>query len=217
MNEFIILDKNLTLDVKPFVANTKQYWDTLTVMSRDVSSDLKTYLEDNNANFVDESNLALQFNVNSLVSSQALKLIYTYLYIKNISTSTNIYLCFHLNLIPQQNPFNIIKNNKPYLLCTNKNCTHIAPQINACYGSDILNMLHKHELLSGKCIMGNRLAVVDLFKEMVSDMTHIVSRVEKYENVFQSCLNKTVHFDKHRYNILTNQERDSLYYVNHSK
>lgn len=217
MNEFIVLEKNLTLDINNFIDSTKPYWNKFTVISQNVNSSVKNYLERTNTNFVDELNLAAQFNVNLSISSQALKLIYAYLYIKNVSVSTNVYLSFDLNAVPQQNPFALIKLNKPYLCSTNKKCTHIAPWINACYSSDILNMLHKHELISDKCVMGNRLAVVDFLKEMVADVTQVISRAEKCENILQPCLNKTVHFDKHRYSILTNQERDSLYYVNNSK
>jgi hypothetical protein len=145
-------------------------------------------------------------------------MIYFYLYCKHISSAANTYLCDFTDLFFQKNPFELIKDTKPYVTSENSiigKCQTNSIWLLHCYNQDLYSMLAKYEILNGGNIFGNREKIVELLKEMSHDMSLIISRIGNYQNIDQACLIKTVYFDKLRYHILNNYEVFNL--ANHHK
>jgi hypothetical protein len=219
MNEIITYGQNydLTSSIKVFISSALKTGNNLTIIASNLSPTLLDFLKNHKVNVVDAHELANKFNVKTSLSPYTLKMIYFFLYCKHVSTASNVYLCDFTDIYFQKNPFELIKNNKPYITGENKtieNCSTNSTWISVCYNYDIFNLLSKKEILNGGNIFGNIQPVTALLKELCIDMTHIISRIGNYQNIDQASLNKSVYFDRHRYNILNNFEIYNL--ANHS-
>lgn len=150
-----------------------------------------------------------EHNVNTKLSPYTLKVIYFYLYCKHYTDSDNVFLCDFNDIFVQRNPFELIKDNKVYVSsenCLVKDCDTNNTWIKLCYNQDIYNLLKDKEIINGGNILGNRLLVIDLLKEMCSDMEQILQRIGNYCNIDQASLIKSVYFDSERYILLKNKE-----------
>jgi hypothetical protein len=78
-------------------------------------------------------------------------------------------------------------------------------------------LLKSYEIINGGSILGKLPEVTELLKEICVDMSQIISRIGNYQNIDQACLNKTVYFDKHRYNILNKYEIINLAHFTNAK
>jgi len=219
MNEIITYGQGykLTAGIKTFVKSAKKVCNSVTVISANLDSSLILFLKRQNINIVDSNELANRYNVKTTLSPYTLKMIYFYLYCKHLCSATNVYLCDFTDLYFQKNPFELIKNNKPYITSENSiigKCQTNSIWLTHCYNQDLYSMLAKYEILNGGNIFGNKASVTELLKEMCHDMTLIISRIGNYQNIDQACLIKTVYFDKLRYNILNNYEIFNL--ANHT-
>jgi hypothetical protein len=211
MNEIITFGHgyDLTDGIKIFVKSAKKFCNRLTIILSDPTDKLKHYLTLNNVNIVNSKELADKHNIQTSISPYTLKVIYFYIYTKFYSTASNVYLCDFTDVYIQKNPFNLIKNTKPYISSENyviKNCQTNSTWINLCYNKDIYNLLKHFDILNGGSILGNKESCVNLLKEMCADMIQIISRIGNYQNIDQASLNKTVYFDLYRYNILNDFE-----------
>jgi hypothetical protein len=222
MNEIITFGKGYTLNpgIKVFIKSAKNICDNVTVLSSDLGQDVKQFAEQANANFYDVAELTKKYNVNNIVSPYTLKVIYFYLYCKHISTAENVYVCDFTDTFFNKNVFEIVDNKKPYVTTENffiKDCPTNQTWLNVCYNADILNLLSKYEIINGTGnVFGNRLAVVELLKEVCVDLAQIMSRVGSYPTIDQASLNKVVRFDAFRYNILNNFEIFNLAHFGNS-
>ena len=192
----------------------------VTVISTGLTDDLISFLTDNGVNLINADELAKTHNVKTNISPYTLKVIYFYLYVKFYSLNTNVYLSDFTDLFFQKDPFDLIQNTKPYVTSENHymyDCETNKTWINICYNADVFNLLKKYQILNGGTIFGNRETVIDLLKELCTDMTHIISRIGNYQNIDQASLNKTVYFDQHRYNILSGYQIMNLAHFQHAK
>ena len=215
MNEIITFGKGYKLNsgIRVFVESAKRYCDKLTIISSRLDQELIDFLNLNEVNVVSADNIAGKYNVNTSISPYTLKVIFFYLYCKHYCTSSNVYLCDFTDVCFQQNLFELIANDNPYVTSENyliANCQTNTTWINLCYNTDIYNLLKKYEILNGGSILGKLTSVIDLLKEMCLDMTQIISRIGNYQNIDQASLNKVVYFDRARYNILNNLEIANL-------
>jgi hypothetical protein len=222
MNEIVTYGQGYKLSpgIKVFVKSAKNFCNTLTIISSGLTKELTHFLQDNGVNIVEADELSSKYKIQTSISPYTLKVIYFYLYSKHFSTASNLYLCDLTDVFIQKNVFDLIKNPKPYVTSENFNicnCETNTTWLNLCYNPDIFNLLKKYEVLNGGSILGNREGVIDLLNEMCVDMTHIISRIGNYQNIDQACLNKTVYFDKHRYNILNKFEIANLAHFQSAK
>ena len=232
MNEIITFgqDYDLNSGIRVFIQSAKKFCKPLTVIGANLTPKLLKYLKDNDVNYIDSLELAEKYNVQANLSPYTLKMIYFYLYCKNISKATNVYLCDFTDLYFQANPFKLIKNNKPYVTSENsyiKDCKVNITWLDICYNRDILGMLAKREILNGGNIFGNKNSVTSLLKDICTEISGIISRVGNYQNVDQAALNKVVYFDFYNYNIINDfsifnlahystssyKQLDKIYYV----
>ena len=221
MNEIITFGKgyNLNPGIRVFVKTAKDFCDKLTIICSNISSDLKEYLEQNEVNIIEADKLALKHNVQTSISPYTLKVIFFYLYCKHYCNSKRVYLCDFTDLYFQGDLFKLISNSKPYVTSENfliENCETNTTWINICYNRDIYNLLKKYEIVNGGSILGELGEVIELLKEMCTDMTQIISRIGNYQNIDQASLNKVVYFDQARYNILKNLEIANLAHFQNS-
>ena len=223
MNEIITFGKQyyiLSDGIKVFIKCAKKHCDTLTILGNKLGEEVLEYLKEQNVNYVDVLNISEKYNVNLEISSYTLKVIFFYLYCKNYSKATNVYLCDFEDIYVQKNVFDLIKNNKPYITSENNiisNCQTNYTWINLCYNQDIYNLLKNYEILNGGNILGQKETCVDLLKEICNDMTQIISRIGNYQNIDQASLNKVVRFDSYRYNILNNLEIANMAHLSKSE
>ena len=211
MNEIITFGQGYKLSpgIKAFVHSAKKVCDNVTVICTNLDNDVVSFLNKHNVKLVDSKELATKYNVKTTLSPYTLKMIYFYLYCKHICNAENVYLCDFTDLYFQKNPFELIKNNKPYVTSENSligKCQTNSTWLIHCYNQDLYSMVAKYEILNGGNIFGNKKSVIDLLKEMCHDMSLIISRIGNYQNIDQACLIKTVYFDRLRYNILNNYE-----------
>ena len=215
MNEIVTFGQGYKLNsgIKVFVKSAKKFCNKLTIICSQLDTTLINFLKEHNVNIIEASELTNKYNVDVNLSPYTLKVIYFYLYVKHISSSTNVYMCDFTDIYFQQNLFELITTDKPYVTSENfyiSKCQTNTTWINICYNPDIYNLLNKYEILNGGSILGKKEGVVSLLKEMCLDMTQIISKVGNYQNIDQASLNKVVYFDKFRYNILSNFEIANL-------
>jgi len=215
MNEIITFGKGykLTPGIKVFVKSAKRFCNKLTIIYSNFDQSLIDFLEQNQVNLVSADKIASEYNVQTTISPYTLKVIFFYLYCKHYCDSANVYLCDFTDIYFQQNLFDLVKDNKPYVTSENyliTNCQTNTTWINICYNSDIYNLLKKHEIINGGSILGELLTTTALLKEMCADMTQIISRIGNYQNIDQASLNKVVYFDRVRYIILNKLEIANL-------
>lgn len=210
MNEIITFGKgyNLNPGIKVFIKSAKRICENVTILSSNLGEDIKNFATNSGASFFDLSGLTEKYNVDSTISPYTLKVIYFYLYCKYMSKADNVYVCDFTDTFFQKNVFDLVVTDKPYVTTENfyiKDCPTNQTWLNVCYNSDILNLLKKYEIINGVGnVFGNRLAVVDLLKELCNDISQIMSKVGSYPTIDQACLNKVVRFDFYRYNVLNN-------------
>lgn len=222
MNEIITFGQGYKLSsgIKVFVQSAKKVCNHVTIICSGLTKELTDYLNFHGVHTIDAKELAQKHNVHTNISPYTLKVIYFYLYTKHYSSATNVYLCDFTDIFFQKNPFNLIQNIKPYVTSENHyicNCETNTTWIKLCYNNDIYNLLKKYQIINGGSILGNRETVVDLLKEMCSDMTQIISRIGNYQNIDQASLNKVIYFDKYRYNILNNFEIMNMAHFGNAK
>jgi ADP-glucose pyrophosphorylase len=114
-------------------------------------------------------------------------------------------MCDLTDVFVQQNVFDLIKNDKPYISSENntiENCQTNTTWINLCYNSDVFNILRSKEILNGGMYLGTKKCLIELFKELCLELSQIISRIGNYLIPDQAALNKLVYFDFHRYNIV---------------
>lgn len=215
MNEIITYGRyyDLNLGIKTFVSSAKKINSNVTVISDNLSTDVLNYLSKNQVNVIDANELSKKYNIQTTLSPYTLKVIYFYLYIKNICSATNVYLCDFTDIFFQKDPFSLIQTNKCYVTSENnkiEKCSTNTTWINICYNQDIYNLLKHNEILNGGNIFGQKEACIVCLKEMCSDMTQIISRIGNYPNIDQASLNKVVYFDRARYEILNKLEIANL-------
>jgi hypothetical protein len=211
MNEIIVFGQGYKLQpgIKVFVNSAKRFCDKLTILGNNLSEELHAFIAESGVSFIDTQELVKRHNVNKDISPYTLKVIFFYLYCKHYSQATNVYLCDFTDVFIQNNVFELIQNEKPYVTSENfitQNCQTNSTWLNVCYNQDAYNLLKKYEVLNGGSILGNRISSLQLLKEMCADMTQIISRIGNYPNIDQASLNKVVRFDAFRYNILNNFE-----------
>lgn len=211
MNEIITFGQGYKLSpgIKTFIRSAKKVCNTVTVICTDLAEDVISFLNEHEVKIVDGKELAEKYNVKTTLSPYTLKMIYFYLYCKHVCNAENVYLCDFTDLCFQKNPFELIKNGKPYITSENSiigKCQTNSVWLVHCYNQDLYSIVAKYEILNGGNIFGKKNSVVDLLKEMCHDMTLIISRIGNYQNIDQACLIKTVYFDRLRYNILNNYE-----------
>jgi hypothetical protein len=222
VNEIITFGQGYKLSpgIKVFVQSAKKICNNVTIICSGLSKDLTDYLENNKVNLIDAKELALKHNVQTNISPYTLKVIYFYLYVKNYSSASNVYLCDFTDIYFQKSPFDLIQNIRPYVTSENHficNCETNTTWIKLCYNNDIYNLLKKYQIINGGSILGNRETVVNLLKEMCADMTQIISRIGNYQNIDQASLNKTIYFDQHRYNVLNDFEIINMAHFGNAK
>lgn len=222
MNEIVTYGQayKLSPGIKVFVKSAKQFCNTLTIISSGLTEDLLSFLKEYDVNIIDANELAKKFNIQTAISPYTLKVIYFYLYCKHYSTSSRVYLCDFTDVYIQKNLFDLITNYKPYVTSENEyiaNCQTNTTWIKLCYNTDVYQLISKHQIINGGSILGYRASVCELLDEMCKDMTHIISRIGNYQNIDQACLNKTIYFDRFRYNILNSFEITNLAHLANSK
>jgi hypothetical protein len=208
MNEIITFGKNYTLSpgIKLFVKSAKKCCDKLTVIGSNLNSDLITFLQQHEVNFVDAETISTKYNVKASLSPYTLKVIFFYLYCKHYSESKNVYLCDFTDLYFQKSPFDLIDGNKVYVTSENQiisKCETNTTWIRLCYNDDIYRLISNNNIINGGNIFGNRMSCLECLNEMCSDIAQIISKIGNYPNVDQASLNKVVYFDLYRYNVLT--------------
>lgn len=210
-NEIITFGTNYNLvpGIKVLIKSAKRICNNLTVIDLNLNGDVKKYMQKENVNIFDANYFLLKNGVDPNLSPYTLKVIFFYLYCKHISTANNVYMTDFADVLFQSNPFDIIKNDKPYVIGENaliKNCKVNSDWINICFNYDIYNILKNKEILNGGMYLGKREAIVFLLNQMTVELQQIISRIGNYSIPDQAALNKLVYFDQHRYNILTGVE-----------
>lgn len=222
MNEIITFGKGYSLNsgIKVFIKSAKEICENVTILSSNLGQDIESFCKQYNANFFDCTDIKSKYKVDDNVSPYTLKVLYFYLYCKFVSKANNVYVCDFTDTYFQKNVFELVKNNKPYVTTENfpiNQCSTNQTWLRVCYNEDILNLLKKYDIINGTGnVFGNRLAVVDLLKEVCTDLSLIMGRVGSYPTIDQACLNKIVRFDQHRYNVLTNFEVFNLAHFSNS-
>lgn len=209
MNEVITYAQNYDLNdgIKVFVESfNKQCIDSqLTVIYKNLTPDLIGYLKQYSVNLIDAATLDAQFNVVQNISPYTLKVIYFYLYSKNITTSTNLFLCDFTDIFFNKNPFELVKDLASVFTEDEiiGNCQTNTTWLNICYNKDIAGLLSSSQIVNGGLILGTRQTCVDLLKEMMTEVGLVLGRIGNYQNIDQAILNKVVHFNKAQYNVVT--------------
>jgi len=95
VNEIVTFGQGYKLSpgIKVFVQSAKKVCNSVTIICSGLSKELTDYLEKHDVNLVDAKELALKHNVQTNLSPYTLKVIYFYLYVKNYSSASNVYLC----------------------------------------------------------------------------------------------------------------------------
>jgi hypothetical protein len=205
MNEVITYGQNygLTKGIKIFAKSSKRVDATTTVLGLNLKDDAIQFLKDNGFNYVDVKPLAEKHGVNLSLSPYTLKVILFYLYVKNVSTADNVFLCDFTDIFFQKNIF-IEKRNKATVFTEGEligNCPTNSTWINLCYNQDIFGLLKNKEIINGGAILGPRNKCVDLLKEMCLDSSVVIAKIGNYQNIDQAILNKVVYFDAPTYEI----------------
>ena len=214
-NEIVVYGKGYTLNdgIKTIVSSAKKINANITVISDNLDYSVVNYVEDNGGKIFSVDNFS-PFNVTTSLSPYTLKVIYFYLYTKNFSKSENVYLCDFTDIYLQENLFELIKNDKPYVTSENKkikDCDVNTTWINICYDRDMFQQIKDNDIINGGNIFGKRESCIKLLKEMCIDMQQIISRVGNYANIDQASLTKTVHTNHELdFNILDNYEVANL-------
>lgn len=206
MNEIITYGQgyNLVPGIKVLARSATQFCDKLTLINFNLPESVINFCLDHNVNIIDANSLAKQYNVDVNLSPYTLKVIFFYLYIKHISKATNLFMCDLTDVYIQKNVFELIQNSKPYISSENspiETCNTNTAWLNLCYNSDIYNILKSKEILNGGMYLGERLGLIELFKELCLELSLIISRIGNYLIPDQAALNKLVYFDFYRYNI----------------
>ena len=209
MNELVTYGQNYSFvpGIRVLFKSAAKFCDKITLINFNLPTDVIEFCKANEVNIIDANELALKYNVDVNLSPYTLKVIFFYLYIKHISKSTNMFMCDLTDVYIQKNVFDIIKNNKPYISSENnliENCNTNTTWVNLCYNSDIFNIIRRKEILNGGMYLGNRVSLIELFKELCLELSQIISRIGNYLIPDQAALNKLVHFDFYRYNISNN-------------
>lgn len=210
-NEIITFGTNYNLvpGIRVFIRSAKLVCNNITVIDLNLNKEIKDFLHKENVNIFDANYFLTKNAVNPHLSPYTLKVIFFYLYCKHISNANNVYMADFTDVLFQSNPFDIIKNNKPYVIGENvliKNCKVNSDWMNICFNHDIYNILKNNEILNGGMYLGSREAMVYLLSQMTVELQQIISRIGNYSIPDQAALNKLVYFDQHRYNILTGFE-----------
>ena len=203
MNEVITFGKGYQMNngIKVFVQSS-QRCDNVTVIDLENSKDVVVYLKRNKINTPDGVVISNKYSVDLSLSPYTLKVILFYLYCKYYSKADNVYLTDFTDVYFQGNIFDNIVRDKVTVFSeenTIGNCLTNTAWINICYNADIMGLLKYKPIINGGCILGDRLLVVDLLKEMCNECTNVISRIGNYQNIDQAILNKVVHFDHARY------------------
>jgi hypothetical protein len=209
MNEIITFGTKYDLvpGIKVLVKSAKLFCDKLTVLDLNLTKSVKEFLKLNNVNVVDANILAQKYSVDTTLSPYTLKVIFFYLYCKHVCKSDKVYMTDFTDVMFQQDPFYIIKNNNPYVISENnliKNCKVNTDWFHICFNSDIFGILKDNEIINGGMYLGTLDSVVFLLKQMSIELQHVISRIGNYLIPDQVALNKLVYFDKVRYNIVNN-------------
>jgi hypothetical protein len=207
MNEIITYGNGYELHsgIKVLVKSAKNLCDKFTVICSSLSPQTMEFLREQNVNIVDAKEIAVKHNVSEDLSPYTLKVIYFYLYCKHYCKSSKVYMCDFTDVLFQKNPFNIIKNNKPYVITENTligNCNVNTDWMHLCFNGDIFNLLKHKEIINGGMYFGTLESITFLLSQMTLELQQIISRIGNYLIPDQAALNKLVYFDQLRYNIL---------------
>ena len=204
MNEIITFGKGYSLNngIKTFVQSAKRHYENITVIDTENNTDAVAYLKKHKIDTPDGSVISRTHNVMNTLSPYTLKVILFYLYCRDYSKADNVYLTDFTDVYFQGNIFDSLVDGKVSVFSeenTIGTCPTNTAWVNICYNTDILSLLKDKPILNGGCILGNRLLVIELLKEMCIECTNIISRIGNYQNIDQAILNKVVHFDHARY------------------
>lgn len=206
MNEIITYGQNYSLNkgIVNFIKSAVKTGNKVTIIGYNLKQDVLEFIIKNKCNYIDASFLSKKYSVDMSLSPYTLKVILFYLYIKNVSTAENVFLCDFTDVYFNKDIFQYVKPTKPMVFGEGKliaNCETNTTWINLCYNQDIYGLLRKYEIINGGAILGPRSYCTDLLKEMCLDSSVVIGKVGNYPNIDQAILNKVVRFDNYRYEV----------------
>ena len=131
MNEIIAFGSKYSLNngIRVFVKSSKLYCDKLTIIVLNIEQNLRDFLEQENVNIIEGSELAQKYNINTNISPFTLKVIFYYLYIKHYTKSKNVFICDITDNYFKGNVFNLLSEDKSIFVASEdnkiKNCETI--------------------------------------------------------------------------------------------
>lgn len=173
----------------------KVYSGQITVLYKNVSSKLLTFLHNYNIETVNCNSLPVIYQTSAFNN----KIIYSYLFLKNNKEKlkvANILFCDIGDICFELNPFNLQKPNIYFSLESEqiKNCEINSTWLKICYNQEIFNNIKENIVINSGFILGTYEQVFNLFKNITDEMSKIFSKIN-YPITDQAIVNKLIYQD----------------------
>lgn len=218
MNEIIAFGSKYSLNngIRVFVKSSKLYCDKLTIIVLNIEQNLRDFLEQENVNIIEGSELAQKYNINTNISPFTLKVIFYYLYIKHYTKSKNVFICDITDNYFKGNVFNLLSEDKSIFVASEdnkiKNCDVNGTWIRTCYGEYIYNQIRDKNIINSGTLLGTRDECIAFLDKVTKDCNQILSKIS-YPIIDQAVYNKIVHLNEHKVNIIS----DGIVNMSHLK